>query len=157
MAVDACIFAAVYAHENLAAEVRQRAERLRRFYAPLGLSELELVEPGPGLLAGRLGTAGPLVWGEADAAGMHASFSWSEGRVEIATSAVGPATLYEARADAVTAYATHAVAAAALAGLPLAVDRSAIGEFVAMDFVGGERTFIEGARTVAPASQIMLD
>jgi hypothetical protein len=64
----------------------------------------------------------------------------------------GPATLHSAEGGGVTAYASHAVAAGLLAGLDLQVDTAAVPEFIALDFVGGERTLVAGVRVLPPAS-----
>jgi hypothetical protein len=171
------MFAAVLASDQLVAEVGRRAEQLRRFYA---LELVALTQPAPRVVVGVLGgqdelgpSAGTLVWGEPltddvrliDAGddelrsicGVSAAIAWRDGQLRIVNNAAGPATLYSADGDGVAAYATHAVAAAAIAGLTPRVDEAAVPEFIALDYVGGERTLVAGVRTVAPGSDVGVD
>jgi Asparagine synthase len=178
------MFAAVLASDELLAEVERRAERVRAFYA---LAPVAICRVEPRMAAGVLGVAmdadaaagarGLLVWGEPlpdrlalpdaliDAtdedlrsiAGVTVAIAWGDGRWRIANNSAGPATLYVAKGDGVTAYATHAVAAALIAGIEPRVDATAVPEFVALDFVGGERTLVEGVRVVPPASAVGVD
>ena len=162
------MFAAVLARDEIVAEVERRAERVRAFYR---LDRLETAAVAPCWVVGDQGVDGRmLVWGEPlpgeldvlDAndeqlrsiAGMTAVIAWDESRVRIVNNAAGPATLYMAEGDGVTAYATHAVAAAVIAGIEPRVNEPAVAEFIALDFVGAARTLVEGVRVVPPASVI---
>jgi hypothetical protein len=117
--------------------------------------------------------AGTLVWGEplppgtdlldADDAqlrsicGVTAAIAWDGERIRIVTSSAGPATLYVAAGDGVTAYATHAVAAALIAGLAPRIDEARVPEFIALDYVGGDRTLVEGVRVLEAASDVGIE
>jgi hypothetical protein len=173
--LSSVIFAARFA-DGLPEDLPARLERIRAFYEPVGIDRLSVVNPADNLIAGEVGDgerrlaagAGTLVWGEqlpagvdvADAvasqlraiAGITAAFAWRDGSLVVANSPSGPATLYEAG----EAVATHAVAAALLAGAPLELDRTAVAEFVAMDFAGGHRTLLRDVKAVPPASRIIL-
>jgi hypothetical protein len=168
VSADACAFYVTgpVSHD----EMRRRGERLASFYANLGLTRVSL--------SGRFGVLarhdvrldGQFVWGEPLPAnlrvlraedralrailGTTAVFAWDDASWRIASAPGGPTTLYAADRDGVRAYATHAVAAAIMAGLPLRVDAAAIPEFIAFDFVGGERTLIDGVRAVGSAMVI---
>jgi hypothetical protein len=162
------MFAAVLARDELVAEVERRAARVRAFYA---LDRLETRTVAPRwLVGGPAVESRKLVWGEPlpgeldvlDAsdeelrsiAGVTAVIAWDESRVRIVNNSAGPATLYVADGDGVTAYATHAVAAALIAGMELRVNEPAVAEFIALDFVGGDRTLVEDVSVVSPASVI---
>lgn len=173
--LSSCIFAARFA-ERTPDDLSARLERIRSFYAPTGLRHLSVVRPADNLVVGQVAAhetalapdAGTLIWGEAlpagldgaDAAlrelraiaGMTAAFAWRGGRVAAVNGASGPATLYECG----SVVSTHAVAAALLARVPLELDRTAVAEFTAMDFAGGERTLLQHVKAVAPATRITL-
>jgi hypothetical protein len=174
-----CVFAAVLADAGMVETVRARADALRDFYRPLGLDRLSMCAPGP-FVVGELGTAeseldpesGMLVWGEppppinlfyASDRDMHAltgvtaAFVWERGRLRIVTNSAGPATVYAAAGDGVIGYATHAVAAALIAGVRLEIDEGAIPEFIAFDYVGGERTLLRGVRALPAATVVSAD
>ena len=178
MAVDGCLFVAI----STESAVRSGLDRLRRFYQPLGLTKLDLVRPSADVAVGYVrrpgseqldAVSGTLAWGEplpaglsplSDATdrelrgieGMTAAAGWADDTVRVVGSSAGPTTLYEARTDAVHAFSTHAVAAALIAGLDAEVDETAIGEFIAMDFVGGDRTLVASVRAVPPATVITI-
>jgi hypothetical protein len=174
-----CVFGAVLARSELAASVHARAERLREFYGPLGLDRVSIVAPGD-CVVGQIGKAdvaldpqaGMLVWGEQAPpinlfwasdrdlhalTGVTAAFVWERGRLRVVTNSAGPATVYAAEGDGVTAYATHAVAAAVIAGVELEVDEQAVPEFIALDYVGGERTLVRGVRALPAATVAAAD
>ena len=167
------MFAAVLARDELAAEVELRAQRVRAFY---GLDAVATGMPAPRWIVGGSDfdeRAGVAVWGEPlpsglsvleasdqqlrSITGVTAAIAWDARRVRIVNNPAGPATLYVAQGDGVTAYATHAVAAALIAGIEPRVDEAAVAEFVALDFVGGDRTLVEGVRVVPPASVVEAD
>jgi hypothetical protein len=177
VATASCMFVAVLAYEALASEVERRAARLGRFYS---LDPLVLTTPAPRVVVGELGGAteldpgaGTLVWGEPLPAGLDvigaddtqlrsvcgvtAAVAWRAGRLRLVNNSAGPATLYVAEGDGVTAYATHAVAAAVIAGLVVRIDEAAVAEFIALDFSGGTRTLVQGVRVVPPAADIGID
>jgi hypothetical protein len=162
------MFAAVLVRDELVAEVERRAERVRAFY---GFDRLETAAVAPRwVVGGPAVDTGMLVWGEPlpreldvlDAsdeqlrslAGVTAVIAWDEARVRIVNNSAGPATLYVAEGDGVIAYATHAVAAALVAGVEPRLNEPAVAEFIALDFVGRDRTLVEGVRVVPPASAI---
>lgn len=148
---------------------------MRGFYA---LAPVTTCTPGARVVVGELGgaaeldpRAGAIVWGEPVAldviaasdeqlraiCGVSAAAAWRDGELRIVNNSAGPATLYAADGEGVTAYATHAVAAALIAGIEPRVDEDAVAEFIALDFVGGDRTLVEGVRVVPPATAITLD
>jgi len=165
--------------------LEHRLTALERFYAPLGRtrvcsrhdSRLSLLfgavsfgDPAP-----REGA--PIVWGgplpeglTASAQLVHASDEalrkldgvvaaigvdeQPDGR--ILTGAGGVTSLYTASSRGLTAWATHAVAAAWLATGSASLDAWAIPELLARGFVGGDRTLIEGASAVPAATSIEL-
>jgi hypothetical protein len=88
--------------------------------------------------------------------GMSAAVAWRDGSVAVVNSPSGPATVYEASASGNTVVSTHATLSALLAGIPLSIDRDGILQFVAMDFVGGDRTLLVGVRAVPPATRLFL-
>jgi hypothetical protein len=166
------MFAAVLASDELVAEVERRAERVRGFYA---LEPVAICTPGVRLVVGEVGgaselepRAGAIVWGEPvtldvvsasdeqlrSICGISAVIAWRGDDLRIVNNSAGPATLYVAEGDGVTAYATHAVAAALIAGIEPRVDEAAVPEFIALDFVGGERTLVEAVRAVPPATVV---
>jgi hypothetical protein len=169
------IFAARF-DGGLPRDLAQRLERIRAFYLPVGLGSVSVVNPAHNLVVGQVAerepalapAAGSVTWGErlpaqldlmqASAAelrtigAMTAAVAWRDGRVVAVNAASGPATLYAAGG----AVSTHAVAAALLAGVSLEIDRTAVAEFIAMDFAGGSRTLLRDAAAVAPATRIDL-
>ena len=175
MATGSCIFAALLTDSEAAAEVERRAERLRAFYA---LDQLVLVRPNPRAVIGRLSSHGgrddsAFVWGEplpagfslidaTDGAlrripGIYAAFAWEHERLRVVGSAGGPATLYAASGAGVRAISTHAVAAAVIAGLEPRVDEAAVAQFIALDYVGGERTLVAGVEALPAAADVRPD
>lgn len=68
-----------------------------------------------------------------------------------------PTALYGARSEEVDAWSTHAVAAAWLAFGEVRVDWSGAPVQVATGYVGGEETFVAGARAIPAATRITLD
>jgi hypothetical protein len=175
VATGSCIFAALLTDSAAAPAVERRAQRLRGFYA---LEDLTLVRANPHAVVGRLGSRsapdqGMFVWGEPLPAGLspidapddelrrvpgvYAAFAWGQERLRIIGSAGGPATLYAATGDGVRAISTHAVAAAVIAGLEPRVDESAVAEFIALDYVGGERTLVAGVEALPAAADIRPD
>ncbi|MEA2472444.1 MAG: Asparagine synthase [Thermoleophilaceae bacterium] len=75
-------------------------------------------------------------------------------RACLAGGAGGPGTLFAASSGGIDAWSTHAVAAAYLATGRARVDPAAIPEQLAAEFVGGERSLIEGARPLSTAVRI---
>lgn len=179
MSLRSCVFVARTEGEESTAAVRARVAALARFYVPMGLQEVAYMETGlPGVVAGRIG-AGPspdgiLLWGApfgageighrdalADDAelrealiGFGAAVVREERGLRIITAPAGPLSMYVAEGRGVVAWATHAVAAGYLAHGSVSIDRDAMPELVAFDFVGSTRSPIASVQRVPPASRI---
>ena len=178
------LMAAQVADESLRAVVGERVAALHSFYAPLGIvSEERGWYPALRLIAERISFAHShdserlWTWGErlpddlceANALlfaapddlraiqGMTAAFAFGRDRARLVSSPSGPATLYEAQGDGVWCCSTHAVAAAWVAHGDARVDPATVPELLAFDFVGGERTLVEGARHLPPATDISIN
>ena len=76
--------------------------------------------------------------------------------VRLVTSPIGPTALYSSASGDATVWSTHAVAAGWIARGAVSLDATALPEFVVCEFVGAERTHLEGVRAVPPATRIDL-
>jgi hypothetical protein len=145
-------FMAVGNRPGLVDAVTGRAETLRRFYDSIGPWTLSVAQPAPNVVVGMLahgpvrldGRAGQISWNGQEV------FSWSAERAHATTTSAGPAALYEAGDDELRVTATHAVAAALLAGIEPRINTSAVAQFIAFDFVGDDDTLIERVRCLPP-------
>ena len=92
-------------------------------------------------------------------AGVTAAFAFDPdgGRARVVTGPAGPAVLFAAAGDGVATWSTHAVAAALVARGEARIDALSVPELIAFDFVGGERTLVEGVRCPPPASDVHMD
>lgn len=109
--------------------------------------------PPPGLASGsRLVAAGDLELRRL--AGSTAVFATARQGVTVVTGVSAPAALYGCAGAEATAYATHAVAAAWLARGRVSVDADAVPELVALEFVGGRRTLVDGVRRIPAATRV---
>ena len=68
----------------------------------------------------------------------------------------GPASLYYSRGPHGEAWASHASAAALLARGDLQIDTTAVGEYLAAQFVGGTGTLLTGVDALAPGQEISV-
>jgi hypothetical protein len=168
----------------VADDLPDRLERIRAFYLPLGIGHLAVVKPADNLIVGQIADhetslspeTGILRWGERLPPGLEsgpgiaaaplpelqaivgttAAFAWHDSRLVVVNAAAGPATIYRADSASATVVATHAVAGALLAAVPLEIDPAAVAEFVAMDFTGGDRTILREVSAIAPATRMAL-
>lgn len=188
MGVASCVVAATYAPAGEGC-LRARLDVLRRFYAPLGATDVRM-RPGAfkglllaeiefeGLDGGRgraqaddprvIGWGGPfpprllslpslLDASDTDLRAVNGPgvlFGAGDERARIVTSPEGPTSLYVASSTDTTVWSTHAVAAAFLCKGRVDIDPGAMPEFVTTEFVGGDRTHLEGVRAVGPALRI---
>ncbi len=177
MSTDSCLFVV---HSNAPldrADLDRRIRALTRWYAPLHLDVVDVRDVGPTCLAGRLGSreqeplalacwGGRSRWKDADAAltasaGAIAAkkprgvtIATDDRRARMISQVLGPTALYEAAGDRVTAWSTHAVAAALLTHGAVDIDRGSVLELLACEFVGGTRTLATGV-TAVPAGLIV--
>jgi hypothetical protein len=179
LSLDRCLFLARIAREDGTGELRARIERLARWHGgtaswtrvgrlcaagvvrydgreePLA-GAVAFGEPLPAALdARRLLDAAPDELRAID--GATAALAVDGDRACLASGAGGPGMLYRASSGAVDAWSTHAVAAAWLAQGRARVDPGAMPEQLAAEFVGGERSLIEGARPLPQATRIAVD
>lgn len=100
----------------------------------------------------------PLVFGEEPPAadGASATLAIEGPSASLASGTGWPATLFAASSGAVDAWSTHAVAAAWLAHGRARVDAAAIPELLAAEFVGGERSLIEGVRALPAGVRVTV-
>jgi hypothetical protein len=179
MSLDRCLFAIQVRDGGVDEEVGRRLERLVDFYRPLGATAHDRRELAP--IRGSIGSIGlggaaapdgALVFGAPppsrldlragdDAAlrsipGALAAFAADEAGATLVTGPVAPTMLYEARSDEVTAWSTHAVAAAFLATGSAAIDPRALPIFVASEYAGGGRSLVAGVRAVPTSTRITL-
>jgi hypothetical protein len=75
------------------------------------------------------------------------------GRATLVTSPVGPTALYIADANGVTAWSTHAAAAAWLCHGRVELDAGTLAELLVTECVGGEGTHLAGVHAVGPAQR----
>ena len=149
---DAALFAAIEARIRL----------LERFYAPLALEETESHWDGAARIAALTLTAPAPMRAIAVGLGFQrwrwheAVFELDTGRARMASPSFGPATLYTAEGDGIVSWSTHAVAAALVAHGDARVDAGAVPELLAFDFVGGERTLVDGVRCLPPGTEVEL-
>lgn len=184
MAPSFCLFAAQCVETWHRAALERRAEDLARFYRPLGYDRVSLRwVPALRLLLGTVDRAAEpleadavLSWGgpaprrllepaallsagdrdlrSLDAVTVLAAASDDEGC--LVSGAGGITSLYAARGREASAWSTHGVAAAWLALGRARVDVDTLPEFIALEYVGGARTLIEGVRAVPVATRVRL-
>ncbi|MBA2348821.1 MAG: hypothetical protein H0V81_11055, partial [Solirubrobacterales bacterium] len=175
MSTASCVFALHGSTVQAQPDLSRRATALGRFLGLDGVAIRHL--PALRLTIGRLGPGPPLdgaslIWGApwgaispsndvvlaaGDAAlrgqvGMGCTISWSEHRARLVTAPSGPVALYTAARGECQAWATHATAAALIAGHDVEIDWSLLPEHLAYDFVGGGLSFVRHARAVEPAT-----
>ena len=146
--------------------VRRRVDQLAHWY---GLrAEVRAVAGGTVTVASLGGPLHAAAFGEAPPAtldvlgaderalrryeGGGAALAATADRARIVAGAGAPASLYAAASGGVSAWATHAVAAAYTASGSAAVDASALPEQLAAGFVGGARSLVAGVRALSAAS-----
>jgi hypothetical protein len=78
-------------------------------------------------------------------------------RGRIVSGSALPSVLFESEAPGRRAWATHAVAATYLARGAATLNRAAVPEQLAADFVGGADTLVSGAAALAPAAVVELE
>ena len=178
MSLDRCLFVARIAREHDRDLVADRIERLARWHGgraswtwagslvaagvvryddraeDLGAA-LEFGEPLPADLRDTLIDAPPARLRPLDGAG--AALAVAPGRAAIVAYAGGPGTLFDASCGPVDAWSTHAVAAAWIAHGTARVDPDAVPEQLAAEFVGDDRSLIEGARALPQAVRVVVD
>lgn len=174
MSLDRCLFLARAHRADDREELARRIERLARWHggtaswARVGehgaagavrYDEQTETLDGPLAFGEAVGVADPL---DADPAelraidGASAVLEVKGGRACLAGGAGGPGMVFAAASAGFEAWSTHAVAAAWLANGRARVDRAALPEQLAAEFVGRERSLIEGARPLAPAVRVTL-
>lgn len=89
-------------------------------------------------------------------AGSTAVFAATEQGLTVATGASPPASLYGCEARGLRVCATHAVAAGWLATGTVELRPDALGELVALEFVGGGHTLLDGVRRMPLAARVTL-
>lgn len=184
MPLDRCLFAAQLDSSADRAAVEARVARLRRLYGRLGEVHVEtafLEQPRVLLGVLRVGgeaRLGPVTWwgarlparwrdarvlAESGAAELRdlpdslAVMAHVDDRVILITGPGGLQALFRCRGDGVTAWSTHALAAAVIARAHAEVDHAAVASLITWEFVAGDATLLHGTRAVAPASRIELD
>jgi hypothetical protein len=141
------------------AEAERRVAAVRSLYGPLGL-EGGPVEwhAGPGVLTGAVGRGDGRIWGEPAEDGCSALVQADGSRVRLIGGSGAPRTWYAATgSDGSGAWATHAVAAALLAGLRPEVDPAALPELMALGAPLGEATLLRGVRCLPAAAIVDLE
>ncbi len=88
--------------------------------------------------------------------GIIAAVAVGDSEVVVVSGAGGVTELYAARSSDASVWATHAAAAGLLAFEDPTVERAAIPELLAFDYVGGDLTMVEAVRTVPTATRISL-
>lgn len=88
--------------------------------------------------------------------GATAALAIAADRACLVGGAGGPGMLFAASSGGIEAWSTHAVAAAWVAHGRARVDPAAIPEQLAAEFVGGERSLIEGARPLPQAVRVTI-
>lgn len=141
------------------AEAERRMASLRALYAPLGLaggpSEWHA---GPGVLTGCAGRGDGRIWGEPAEDGCSALVQADPRRVRLIGGSGAPRTWYAAAGpDGTGGWATHAVAAALLAGLRPEVDPAALPELMALGAPLGDATLLRGVRCLPAAAVVDLE
>jgi hypothetical protein len=183
MSLDRCLFATRARGGGVDEVVERRLERLTGFYGPLGAGGYERrTHPAVGVSAGSIELGGgpqapreTLQFGGSLAPGLDsaaalraaddatlrsipgavAAIAADDDGAALVTGPVAPTMLYEASSDELTAWSTHAVAAALLATGSAAVDPRSLPTFVASEYVGGARSLVAGVRAVPPATLII--
>jgi hypothetical protein len=180
MGLDRCLFVVWLARDQARAEVELRAGALARFYAPLeSQAQWRWVEPARALVGsiafdgGDPDLGGLLVFGEHARGtpalrgapderlraleGSGTLIELGEDSVTAVVRACAPGTLYASSSEDARAWSTHAVAAGWLAQGFARLDTSSLPEFLAAEFVGGERTLLEGVNALPLATSVELD
>ncbi len=167
-----------------AALIDRRLEAIAAFYAPLGGPRVsarrvadadasiavidfdgrshDLTAPGVfgAQLPAALETSDALLAADDDALRLLdaplAAVAATGARVRIVTACCPPTMLYEAHGPGVVVWSSHAVAAAYLASGKADLDDGVLAEFLAAQFVGGERTLVREAAAVGTATVIDL-
>jgi hypothetical protein len=184
VSLDCCFFAVQVNGPDARAEVERRVAALERFYAPLAPQAALRFADEAGTLVGAFRFEGPApdldrpaVFGEPLPAALDSSESLAaapddelrsvegalaalatgpRGEAVLVTAASAPTALYTAGDRDLTAWSSHAVAAGWLGLGRVEVDPSVLPEFLAAEFVGGDRTLIRGVRAVEPAMRVEL-
>src|SRR4051794_10072732 len=170
----ACLFALRAPTAGGETLFRARVDAVRALYGPLVTGEDVRWSEALGLGVGAMALGGPLpvagdwlaVWGERarpvlgagdaqlrDLRDMAAVVELDGERARPATGAAGPVALYRCG----EAFATHAAAAAILAGERPRLDAAALPELLALGFNGGTRTHVAGVEAVASATVVDID
>jgi hypothetical protein len=126
------------------ASARERAGRAAAWFGKP--ADVRWYEPLK-LAAGRLGgapAADRMSWGE------NAAFSYADGHAQLVAGPDGPLALYAAG----EAYATHAVVAALLAGLPVEFDPAGIAQLFAFGHTADQCSHLRGVRPVDPGTTV---
>ena len=182
MALNGCLFAVQLPSPDDRALVEARIGALERWYRALGeASASTRFASGAGLLLGAIRFDGaavncdePIAWGSPPPAALATNAALvgasdaelrtldgpfaavaADGRRAVLVAAAGGVTsLYEAAANGITAWSSHAVAAAWLASGEARLAVAAVPELVAAELVGGEETLIAGARALPLATRV---
>ena len=184
MTLDGCLFAVQARDPQAAASIERRLGRLEGFYRPLGglgssrrrVDALRLLfgaldfdgrgrdQTAVSSWGGRLPAAleVPAALGRASDAELRtlpsavAAIDVGDDRATLITGPVAPTMLYEASSAQATAWSTHAVACAYLARGEARIDPAALPEFIAAEFVGGDRSLVEGVRALPAATRVTV-
>ena len=184
MTLDGCLFAVQARDPQAGASIERRLGRLEAFYRPLGglgssrrrVDALRLLfgvldfdghdrdQAAVSSWGGRLPAAleVPAALGRASDAELRtlpsavAAIDVGDDRATLITGPVAPTMLYEASSAEATAWSTHAVACAYLARGEARIDPAALPEFIAAEFVGGDRSLVEGVRALPAATRVTV-
>jgi hypothetical protein len=183
VALDRCVFAVRLSDPTVHERLSRRAAALARFYGPLGARGVSLRDAGETLVVGSirldggrdtpdatpafgeplppsLRSPGTLLAADAgrlrELAGSVVAVDAHGDQACVVAGAGAPSTIYTASSAAAEAWSSHGVAAAWLARGQVRVDPAAIPELLALEFVGGERTLVDGVRALPPATRVAL-
>lgn len=178
-----CLFIATATSERTVVEVERRVSKVVAFLTPLGKPRATTRRLPGWALAGAIRIDGERVNLDApcsfaaplppDLASTSALLGASDGRLRtldgpitvlavnernalVVTGTGGPATLYRCDSRDIRVWSTHAVAASLLARGRARIAAEAMPEFLAAQFVGGERTLIDGVRAVDAATRVTV-
>ena len=183
MSTLSCAFAVRHRRARGRDELARRIAALERFYAPVGLGGAAFEHRDAiSVTIGAIGAAPlasrALFWGapfgsrppeanavleagderlRGDAVGIGLAIAWTDQAARIVTAPAGPTAGYAAESEDFAVWASHAVAAAWLAHGHATVDREAIPELLAFDFVGDGRSLVAGAQPMALATCVDID
>ena len=186
MSTLSCAFAVRHRRARGRDELARRIAALERFYAPVGLGGAAFEHRDAiSVTIGAIGAIGAaplasraLFWGapfgsrppeanavleagderlRGDAVGIGLAIAWTDQAARIVTAPAGPTAGYAAESEDFAVWASHAVAAAWLAHGHATVDREAIPELLAFDFVGDGRSLVAGAQPMALATCVDID